>query len=218
VTSVGLTAFSMLTALASAVFAAVAGGAFAVRSEPELGRDARGTGRHGTSPGPAYLAAAGGFVLALVLFGLGVPPNHAWAGGLIASAALLLLFRSRLWVLAAGAAGVAAGAWVGILQIQGVPLLAAIPLAAVAPALSLVLAARRPGFAPPDLADEALLAVAALGLVVVVAPEVSSGWRSAALLNADDAMGASLMLPAWLLLACGALAVLGGFHSIRRRR
>ena len=161
-----------------------------------------------------------GFVVAIVWIGPEQQPDPAWLGGtvaLVTGAALAwsgLLMRALTGI----AGGALAGVWGGLLQKQGLPAAPALVLAASLPSAAVFLTARRPTFATNSLKEEALLAMCGLGLVVAVGPTVSAGWGSAGALNLDPGGGVRQVVETWVMLMSGVSIVLGGWHSLRRRR
>ena len=144
-------------------------------------------------------------------------PDPVWVGGMAALVAGLGLGRFRVGPLSAAAAGALAGLWVHVLESYGLPGWTAVPLAAAVPSMAVVLAHRRPGFAPLTLREDALLTVCVVGLVVAAVPALSTGWRSAAALNLEPGGGARPAMGLWMMLGLGAMGSLGGLHSLWRR-
>ena len=167
------------------------------------------------------LAALGlGFATGAVLIRPDVLPNASWTGGIVAGVAALQIFRPDVRFLAPLCGGALAAMWSALLQIQGLPPVAALILAGIVPALSAYLSGRREAFAPESLREEAMLALVVTGLVVAMIPEVSAGWRSALALNREEesALAASQFLSGWVLVLSAASVVLGGLYSLLRRR
>ena len=136
----------------------------------------------------------------------------------VALLAALQLLRPRYGLVAAVAAGVAAGVWSRVLQLQGAPLALAVLLAAALPGVSIWLAAHRPGFASLEVRDEALAALFVAAILAALAPEVLDGWRAARALNIEEPALGMLVVPAWAaVVSVGALAG-GGMYAMWRRR
>lgn len=159
-----------------------------------------------------------GFAAAAVLIRPERLPNPVWTGGLVALAAILQLVRPGVRPLTAASGGALAGLWSSILRMQGLPPAPALILAAALPAISAILTARRPAFAPVTLREEALVVVLLLGLAVAMAPEVSAGWRSALALNLEEKNSVGQIVPAWVLFLSAVSAALGGLYSLWTRR
>ena len=114
--------------------------------------------------------------------------------------------------------GALAGLLGALLQIQGLPFPIGVLPAVAIPSVSSYLAKHRPGFAPEALREEAMLTMAALGLVVAVVPGISSGWQSALALNRNEGSGSNQIIANWVLVLSAASAALGGLYSLLRRR
>lgn len=163
-----------------------------------------------------------GFAAAGVLLGIASATprdalDPAWIAALAALVAMLALAWPRHWILTSLSAGALAGIWSTLFQAQGLPLAAALIVAAAVVALSAWLAARRPAFAPSLLRDEALLVVFVLAVAVAMAPEVLDGWR-AALNLAVDARSAGQGVPAWTLALSLVSFAFGGLYTLWSRR
>ena len=186
-------AVGLLCALAAAIFATAAG-------------DRRGV--------PAL---AGGFALGA----LWLEPEPRWTGAIVAAAAGLLLARPRgapASLAGALTAGLAGGLWTRVLAGYGLPAWTAWLLAAGVLAFAASSSRRDPRFAPPGVRDDALAALAALGMAVAAAPAVALGWRAAAAMNLEtDGLVRPGVHP-WVVVGVAALISLGGLHSLRRRR
>jgi len=127
----------------------------------------------------------------------------------VALVAFLRLVRPQAGGLAAATAGVAAGAWSRVLELQGVPLSPALLAAVALPVAVVLLAAWRPSFAPAGVRDEALAVVFVAAILAAIAPDILDGWRSAQALNIDEAALDALSVPAWTA-AVGLMALAGG--------
>jgi hypothetical protein len=158
-----------------------------------------------------------GFGAATALFRGGLLPEPGWVGGLVAMVAGLALYRPR-WAFAGSlCGGFLAGLLGALMQFLGLGLAPSLALAAVVPAVSLWFA-RKPGFAPLAIREEALVLMLALGFGAAVVPAVVEGWRSAAALNTTVRNGAQLAIPVWALALSGASMLLGGAWSVWRHR
>jgi hypothetical protein len=164
----------------------------------------------------AWIALAAGFAL-MTWFVSHRVIDASWIGGLAAILAAWQLFRPGSPLVMLAAAGALAALWGALLQVWGVPRLLAVPIAAVVPVVSAVLATRLPSFAPPLLREDAMLAILVLAVMVGVAPTITEGWRSAQVLNTTDPTGASSPLPIWMMSFAGASLALGGLWSLWRR-
>jgi len=166
-----------------------------------------------------YAAAmALGFATATVWTGMERLPDPAWTGGAVALVAIAQLLRSRLLLLTAACGGALAGFMASLFHAKGLPFVPAIIGSALLPAIAAWMAARRRDFLPAALAEEALLLIFVLGLVVAVIPAISEGWSTALVLNrgANDSMNQAIS--SWVLLLSGASAMLGGLYSLWRHR
>ena len=160
------------------------------------------------------VALIAGFAIATMW----IRPEPVWVGGMVAVvAALGLGWSRRFGSFSAAAAGVLAGLWVHVLEGYGLPGWSAVPLAAAVPGTAVVLAHRSPRFAPLALREDALLTLCFLGLVVGAAPALSMGWQSAGTMNLEPGGGARSVMGLWVTLALGAVASLGGLHTLWRR-
>ena len=165
-----------------------------------------------------WLGAVIGFVLGARVVRPSDLPDPVWIGMLVAILAVAGLVRPRAGIFAAAAGGLLAGIWVSLLQLEGLPLWAAVPVAGAPAVTSAILARWKPDFAPLPLREEALVVVFALAIVVAAAPSVVAGWQSAVGLNLQHKEVAAQIVPAWtLLLTCGA-ATLGGLYTVWMRR
>jgi hypothetical protein len=132
------------------------------------------------------------------------------------------LVRAPRLPFAAVMAGLLAGFWTAVLNQQGLPLLTAIPAAAVVPVVSGYLQARRPSFAPPALREEALLVLAVVAIAGAALPGVTDGWHAAVNLSVQGGQpstaSAAITVPAWTLTAASLALVSGGLFSLWSRR
>ncbi len=167
----------------------------------------------GAHQGRIWPAVVAGFIGAAVW----LRPEPASVGLLVAVVAgVQLIWPRRGWPLMAS--GLVAGLWASLLSSQGFPTLAAWIVAASLVVATAWLAARRQGFAPTILREEALLAMCGLGIVVATGPTISAGWGSAGVMNLEPAGGVRQALGLWVFMLGGASIALGGWHSLRRRR
>ena len=180
-------------------------------------------GAAGVGPGArtrrwTWFVPAAGFVVVWPVAS-GVGPVAQTAAGAVAAAvaAVALLGRTPLQPVAF-AGGAAAAFWGRYLEVLGLPVWLAVPMAAGVTATAIWLSVVRPYFAPLRIREEGLLLVLALGLAALFLPELVVGWRSASALNGgalQDPLAAGL--PAvWALVVAGAAAVAGGFVAVRR--
>jgi len=159
-----------------------------------------------------------GFAAATIFFRAQFLPDAAWIGMTVAVVAALQIFRKDVRWLSPLCAGALGGLWSVLLQIQGLPMVVSIPIAAVVPAAAGYLAARRKAFAPEALREEAMLLMLVLGLAVAIIPEVTSGWQAALALNRDEGKTSDQINANWVLVLSSVSVVLGGLYSLLRRR
>jgi hypothetical protein len=149
---------------------------------------------------------------------LWLPPEPAVAGGLVALVTMSQLGRPGWRIVGAVGAGALAGLWTVWLRGWGLPTFPALIMSAAVPAVSAWLSLRQPSFAPVRIREDAMFAVGVLGLVVAVGPTVTAGWSSAAALNVSR-VGAGATGPGpWLFVAGAGVMLIGGVHSLWRRR
>jgi hypothetical protein len=184
--------------------------------------------------GTAILAAAtrlsrSGVVLAMLAFGAGAwwarqpfapaAPAIAIAAGLTAVSQIV---RAPQRPYAATMAGLLAGIWTAVLAAQGLPLLAAIAIAGLVPAMSALLRARRPVFAPAALVDEALIVLALVGLTAAALPGIAEGWHAAVNLSVRGGQAANASpdttMPMWTIAVASTALISGGLFSLWSRR
>lgn len=164
-------------------------------------------------------AVAAGFAAAALLTSGSSLPDAVWTGGLAAVAAAAYLFKPRLKLVAISIGGALAGLWATLLEVQGLPVVVALPVAAGLLIVSLRLAHTRPGFATDALVEEGLLAVGVLGLGVAMLPGVLDGWQAATnLTGAQERTTASAAVPVWTLALLLASTSLGALYSVWGRR
>src|SRR5690606_17981040 len=159
-----------------------------------------------------------GFVAAAFALSRLGPPDRATLGFFVAAAAVVSLSRPRWWLVPPAAGAIAAAAWISVLEAQGLPWLPGALLAAGVLAATLLLAARRSGFMPPDVRDEALVLVTAFALLFALGPDVVDGWRSALALSAEPLAAAGPRAGPWLGVLVAASVLLGGAYTLWKRR
>lgn len=159
-----------------------------------------------------------GFALGTTAVRLSRLPDPVWIGSVVASLAIVAILRPRTRIFVAACGGALAGVWASMLQLEGLPMPAAVGVAAAAPALSAFFTRRNAAFAPLELRDEALLVIFITGLVVALAPGVVRGWQSAAVLNLQPTGAASQVVPVWTVLLAFGAAALGGLYTVWMRR
>jgi hypothetical protein len=169
------------------------------------------------------LEVGGALLVSILIVGARIPverlPDARWIGCVVAGVAVVLVFRPTVRWLGPLCGGAIAGLLGGLLEAQGVAFSIAAPAAVLFPAASAYCSLRKPGFAPDDLRQEAILATAALGLTVAVIPEVTAGWQSALALNREQENGGPNQIIAnWVLVLSAASLALGGLFSLLRRR
>ena len=169
--------------------------------------------------GRAVLALLlGSFAGATIVFSKLGPLDTTTLGFCILAAAISALARPRWWLVPPAAAGIFAGAWVSILEAQGLPWLPAALAGGCVVLAAVGLAARRRGFTSAELRDEALVLAALFALLLAIGPDVVDGWRSSVALKAEPLAAAGPALRPWI----GALVVgsvlLGGAYSLWKRR
>lgn len=170
---------------------------------------------------------AAGLIAASVAIGPARVPDPVWAGAFIALASGLALWKPRgktasdplfpiSVTLACG--GAMAAVWVAVLAAQGLPRPLGYVLVGTCAGVSYALAARRPGFAPASLREEALVLVGTLGAVLAAAPAIVAGWDSAAALRGAPLAQPDVSTEAWAFVLAAAAVVLGVIHALWRRR
>lgn len=171
-----------------------------------------------SSPRRSHLVALTvGFSVALAATWGARLPEPAWVGLLSAVAALVWLFQPRYALLASTWGGALGGIWAGLMTVQGVLPWVGVVLAGATVILTVALTRSYPAFAPEALLDEALLAMAALGVGLAALPAILDGWRAAGNLNAStDA--AQIAVPTWTATLVIAFTVLGGAYSLWSHR
>ena len=190
-----LHAAGLLAVLAAAVFAA---------------QSARG------ALASATLAAS--FAAAVLAFSLLVPPSPTTLGFCVVAAAVASLARPRWRWLPPVAAGVFAAAWISILEAQGLPWLPGAVAAAGVLAAAILLAARRRGFMPDEVRDEALVIIASFALLLSLGPDVVDGWRSSVALKAEPLAAAGPQGGPVLGALVAVSVLLGGAYTLWKRK
>lgn len=163
-------------------------------------------------------AAAAAFALAVAWALLVAPLGAVGLGSLVAVVGGIHVLTGRWHSVAPALAGFLAGAWATHVAAAGVPWWFAVPATMSVPATGAILA-RRDGFAPQTLLEDALLILAGLGLVVAIIPGVGEGWRAALSLNLP-AHGESTAqpIPTWAISIGGSALALGGVYRVWSRR
>jgi hypothetical protein len=146
-------------------------------------------------------------------------PDAVLVGGLTAGGVAAYLFRPR-WRFASFAIGGAlAGWWTSLLEVQGLPMEAALFLAAATVIGTLYLSRSHPGFATDEVKDEGLLAIGLLGLGVSVTPGILDGWNAATNLSgASERTAEPVALPVWTLALILTASSFGAIYSLWSRR
>jgi hypothetical protein len=170
---------------------------------------------HGRAPAALLAATFAGAVFGFARLG---ELETRTLGFCIVAAAVAGLVRPRWWLLPPVAGGLCAAAWVSILQSQGLPWLPALVAAGCLLAAAAALAARRRGFLPAELRDEALVLVAAFALLASLGPAVVEGWRAAVALKAEPLAAAGPDVGPWLGALVVASVLLGGAYTMWKRR
>jgi hypothetical protein len=163
----------------------------------------------------ALLASFAGTALAFAWVGFFRPTVAAFC---IAAAAVTAFARPRWSACAPLAAGFCGAVWLSILRTQGLPWLPAMVGVALVIAAAVALAARRPGFVPAELRDEALLLIALFALLMAIGPDIVGGWQSAVALTAEPLGAAAPAVSPWLGALVVASVLLGGAYSLWKRR
>ena len=163
-------------------------------------------------------------ITAVLLFCLGVGwttwfgvPAAQVVGCLAAVGAAAFLLRPSWAASAAGIGGTLAGAWSGVLAAQGMTRWVAVPLA-FAVLTAATVARRDPLFAPPQLRDEALVAICALAIAVAMLPGILDGWSAAQSLTLEPGDQQRQLIPAWALAMTGSALGLGAGYAVWSRR
>ena len=175
----------------------------------------------------AAVAAPRGRWLALMATGclvtttlslLGIAPDPELAGGLAAGSVIVYLFSPRHAWVAVLLGGALAGMSVGVVVTAGARPALGAGLLALILGWTVVLARRRPAFAPDAVREEALLIVGLLGIVVAVTPGVLNGWQAATNLNVQVEQATMTAIPLWSVSVVAASVVLGAAHAMWSRR
>ena len=187
-------ALGMLCSLSAVVFATAAG-----------------TSRRSSVSAAAMFCAGAAWTT-----GVAMPaPEVIGCAAAIGSAVFLL--RATWTTTAAALGGALAGAWSGVLAAQGMTWWIAVPLAIALP-VAAVFARRDPEFATPQVLDEALVIICALGLGVAMLPGLLDGWGAAQSLTMQPADVQNQVVPAWTLAMTGVALGLGAGYSLWSRR
>jgi hypothetical protein len=146
-------------------------------------------------------------------------PDPVWMGTLAGLASAVHLFKPRLRFLTFGVGGAFSGCWAALLEVQGLPGLVALVVAAGFALGTLWLSQSRPSFAPDLIREEAVLAIGVLGLGVALMPGILDGWQAARNLSgASERVESSIALPMWTLALVLTSLSLGGLYSVWSRR
>lgn len=168
---------------------------------------------------PTRLVAFATLAASFLATAVAVPPGAATAllPTAVFAAVVLKIVRPAWSFVVPVAAGIAASGWVSIVAAQGLPVMAAW---AVAGALLTTAAwlARRPGFAPALVRDEALLLLGVAGLVLAAGGEIMAGWRSAVALSGGPLEGGAPGIGAGLTAVVVAAVLAGCGWSWWKRR
>jgi general stress protein CsbA len=141
-----------------------------------------------------------------IVSGIWMVTDPRWIGFLTAAAAVSMIVRPSWDWVAACAAGLLIGAlgysvWFVVPTAVGVAAACAIPLP------------RR------IIREEALAGLVVFGLLLVLVPSVTAGWRSALALNVANQTNSGQAVPNWvLLLVVGSVIVGGLYQGLYRRR
>ena len=158
------------------------------------------------------------FLIAAILAHPGTIPDATVIGAAAATAALLMLCSARWAWCAAALGGAVAGAWVVLLQMQGLDRISSTGLAAAILIGTIWQVRRTRTFAPESMRDEALLIVCLTGAAVAILPGVLDGWQSATTLNVSFDERTVQAIPGWTI-GLVAMSLLGGMaHSVWRSR
>ena len=171
-------------------------------------------------PTRALLGAVAAYVFGAWWIHQAFAPSASLVAVAAALTALAYLVRSPGPGLAAAAAGLLAGMWAGVIEFQGVPIIAAVAFSIGIPLLSSWLRGSRAVYAPPRLREEALLFIVVLGVIAGAAPTVVDGWHAAANLNLQgrEPQTQVAVIPSWSLVITAGALLTGAAHSLWRRR
>ena len=166
----------------------------------------------------ACVLLAAGFTAGLLWAAPDRLPDPAWFGLMVALGAAAQLTRLTARQTTPVLAGVLAGSWSAMLEVQGLPSPAAAVVAGGLVVTAAWLSRTRDAFVPPQVRDEALLLTIALGLVTAVLPTILDGWHAANNLSTVAADLPPQSIPAWIVLAGGLSLAGGACHSLWSRR
>lgn len=161
------------------------------------------------------LVAFAGAAFAFARFG---SPDVTTLGFCLVAAAVTALARPQWSLLPPLAAGIAAAAWISILEAQGLPWPAGVVAAGGLLAVAMSLAARRRGFVSAELRDEALVIVASFALLLAIGPDIVDGWRSSVALKAEPLAAAGPQVGPWLVALVAGVVLLGAAYTAWKRR
>jgi len=167
-----------------------------------------------------FLGLAGGFLAGALLMRPDRLPDITWIAGAILACAAFRVARPTAFAnaIVSTCAGAVAAVWAALFQSQGVPLPAALPLAAGVPACSAWMSFRSPRYAPALIYEEALVMLIVFAAALAAAPGVTAGWQSAGALNLQGSRAVAQAVPEWTMLTMLISASLGGAYSLWTRR
>lgn len=142
----------------------------------------------------------------------------AAVGALIAIVAGLILAEHTWPLFSALSSGALGGVLCAQLRLQMVPAAAAWILSASVFLAALILASAHSRFTTEGMIEEALLAIAALGLLIAAVPGIAAGWKSALALNIVDKNGGSGAIPLWVLMSVSGACAAGTAWALFRAR
>jgi hypothetical protein len=146
-----------------------------------------------------------------------VIPDPMVLGAGVAVAMGVLLARPDLTLLAGIGAGALAAFSTAVLFVMGLPVPSAL-LLSLGTLVASGLTAHRPGFAPASIQENSILLVGALALALAAAPTVADGWRSADIINLNDAPGQPVDFGLWITFGPSLLVMGAGYTLWWRRR
>jgi len=163
------------------------------------------------------VALAAGFIATATLVRPAHMPDPVWVAGLAVGIVILTFVRPKVIWLAIVFGGGLAGLLSSLLQSEGIDIIPAVLACATLLAVAAAYGMSRQGFAPAAIRDDALILVAALALLLALAPGLAAGWRSAVALNVGERGGSARPVPVWVLVIGGASLGLGSAYSVWRR-
>lgn len=145
-------------------------------------------------------------------------PDPVWVAASIGGLSWLILWKPRLWLVAATTSGFAGGVWLRLLEAEGLPLfMAAVVVLAIAAATA-VLSKRQSHFAPAPLRDEAVLLVGVYSVVLAASPSVYAGYESAIALTAVPLAAPDSVPAPWALGVAVGFLFVGGAWALWKHR